>query len=226
MKKLFIALVAALLTACGGGGSSEPAQQQTKAACKPVRIQLFGDSTQWGYLAEGGGVRASVYPELALQQAMNERFGIGAVEVSTRAVSGTNSRMLVEGTDGLNKPWPQSVDADIIVINHGINDVAYKINVETYKNNLRTFAIAPALVVFETPLPVSTATVSYDDAMREVAAEVKAPLIDSRKYVQSLPDWWQYALDGVHATSEGYSAIARNAKFPVLAPIVANLICK
>lgn len=56
--------------------------------------------------------------------------------------------------------------------------------------------------------------------------ESSAPIADARAYVQSLPDWWQYATDGVHATSEGYSAVTRNALAPVLFPLVAAARCK
>lgn len=225
MIKHGLALIfCAILAGCGGGGGDATQPSTPQPTCqRPIKIQLFGDSTQWGYLAEGGGIRAPLYPELVLQWDMDQRFGLGVVIVSTRAVSGTTSGHLIAGTDGLNLPWPKSVDADIVVINHGINDIAFKVPAEVYADHLRTFLSAPAKVVFETPLPVSTATIDYADIMRQVAAETGTQLIDARAYVQSLPDWWQYATDGVHATGQGYELIAHNSLFPGLAPIVEKL---
>ena len=221
--------LAGALTGCGGGGESSAPALETAAApvCNHVvKIQLFGDSTMWGYLAGGNGARAAVYPELALQQEMDQRFGYGAVVVSTRAVSGTTSGHLLAGTDGANKPWPQSVDADIAVVNHGINDVAWGVTHEVYRDHLEQFAASPVQMVFQTPLPTSTAKTDYAQIMRDVANYRGIPIADARAYVQSLPDWWQYATDGVHATSEGYSAVTRNALAPVLFPLVAAARCK
>jgi lysophospholipase L1-like esterase len=226
MKSIIAVILVSTLAACGGGGGSSAGNSPSTAPvlkqCAAIRIQLFGDSTQWG-LDGATKVRAAVYPELALQQAMNNRFGIGKVIVSTRAVEATTSQMLVDGTDRLNKPWPQSVDADIVVMNHGTNDDLLNTGVEQYKANLRALAKAPAIIVFETHLPVFHRENGYAVAMREVAAQLGVPLIDSKKYAESLPNWEQYQPDYVHPTSDGYSLIARNAKFPVLEPIVAKL---
>jgi lysophospholipase L1-like esterase len=203
------------LASCGGGGGD----QQAATPCSPVSIILNGDSTQWGYLAGGGGARADVYPELALQLAMDRRFGAGAVVVRTGAVSGTTA------VEGLAQPH----DGDIVVYNPGVNDVAYGVAPEAYRAALRALAAAaaPARVVFETPLPVSTAAVSYDGIMREVAGELGAPLIEARAFALSVPDWYQrYALDGVHLTGEGYAAVVDAAVVPVLVPIVAGLRCR
>lgn len=219
MKATFVFVLSAVLTACGGGGGS-PAPVPTPV-CKPVRIQLFGDSTQWG-LDVVTKQRAVTYPEMVLQQEMDRKFGYGKVVVSTRAVPGTDTTKLLAGADGLNKPWPQSVDADIVVINHGINDAIEPVQ---YGANLRALLKAPAVVVLETPLPMATGYTAMVDMMRQVAAETGAPLIDSNRYALSLPDWSQYSPDGMHANADGYALVARNAKFPVLAPIVAKLGC-
>jgi lysophospholipase L1-like esterase len=196
---------------------------------KPVKIQLFGDSTMWGQAANGGG-RASIYPELALQKLMDSRFGVGAVKVSTRAVSGTNSGQLLAGTDNLNSPWPQSVNADIAVINHGINDLRHNVSIATYRSNLRQLATAPARVVFQTPFPIytiGTPSQAYAEAMRAVASERRVTLIDAMAYLLPLPGWkTQYAIDGIHTTAAGYDLVAANVQFPVLSKLVAPLLCK
>lgn len=219
MRKALAILAATILTACGGGGGSTSSTAPVAKACQATRIQLFGDSTQWG-LDVVTHNRAAMYPELALQQAMDQRFGLGRVVVSTRAVSGTDTTKLLAGTDGLNAPWPQSVAADIVVINHGINDT---VSIDQYKANLRALLKAPAQVVLETNLPMATGYAEINNAMRTVATETGTVLIDSNRYALSLPAWSQYSPDGMHATGEGYALIARNAKMPVLAPMVEKL---
>lgn len=226
MKSTITLALAILLTACGGGGGSSAPVTAAPApsVCKPVRIQLFGDSTQWGW-DSATKERAILNPTFALQQAMDQRFGYGKVTVENRAVEATTSQMLIDGTDRMNKPWPQSVDADIVVINHGINDYFFKTPMERYKANLRAFTKAPAIVVFETHLPPFHDQSDYDDAMRQVAAELHMPLIDSGAYFYSIPNWEQYDPDLVHPTSEGYALIVRNAKMPILTSIIANMKC-
>jgi lysophospholipase L1-like esterase len=200
LKMLAVASAAVLL----GAATTKPPPLD----CKPTRIVLNGDSTAWGFLARGGGTRAAVYPELALQWAMDARFGYGVVSVETGAVSGATS------ADAIS----QRRDGDIIVYNPGINDVAHKISAEAYRANLRQLAKVPG-AVFQTPTPVWNQP-AYDAVMREVAAEAGVPLVDSRAWALKLSDWWKYATDGVHITSEGNEAHVREVLFPALEPIV------
>jgi hypothetical protein len=79
---------------------------------------------------------------------------------------------LASGTDGLNLPWPSSIRADIVVINHGINDMTHYRDLDRYRRSLSELAAAPAVVVFETPHVVRYWNVSpFADVMRSVAAE-------------------------------------------------------
>jgi lysophospholipase L1-like esterase len=228
MKSIIAIILATTLTACGGGGGSTasappPQTSPVVTVCAPTRIQLFGDSTQYGIDGTDRVSRAALYPELALQKAMDQAYGYGKVIVSTRAVPATTSTDLFNGTDGLNKSWPQSVDADIVVMNHGTNDDLKNTGIEQYKANLRILARAPAIVVFETHIPDFHRDNGYADAMRQVATELHMPLIDTNAYAKSMPSWDQYVPDYVHPNSDGYSLIARNVKMPVLTSIVNNL---
>jgi lysophospholipase L1-like esterase len=197
MKTALFAMLL-VLAGCGGGGGDEQCS-----------ILLNGDSTAWGYEPGGGGVRAAIYPELALQKEMDARFT--GVTVRTGAVSGSTS------TDALTQPR----NATVILYNSGINDVAYGHGESTYWANLRELAKVPG-VVFVTPLPVSTATKDYAGIMRAVAIEANVPLIDARAYAESRSDWWQIAPDGVHPSSEGYRLLVHDVLMPALVPMCSD----
>lgn len=201
MKRL-TPILALALAACGGGG--EPAAVADAPACT-VSILLNGDSTNWGYAQ--GGSRASVYPELALQQALDARFGAGRVLVSTGAVPGSTS------TDALDQPR----NADLVVYNPGINDVAYGHGESQYWAAMRVLARVPG-AVFQTPLPVAGAEKDYAGIMREAALEAGVPLIEAR----TAADWGTLQADGVHPTAAGYAVLGRDVLAPALAPLVAD----
>lgn len=223
------------LTGCGGGGGDAP-KAPAAATCTPlaqVRIQLFGDSTQAGY--EGGAVPSALAvhtPAVGLQQALDARFGASTTLVTSRAVPGTTSQQLRDGTDGTNAPWPQSVAAEIVMINHGINDMqasadAVPETMATYRANLEFFAAHTngAQLVLETPNVVQgwapTGTAPYAQTMRDVAKAVGAPVADTQAISDTsmLGDW-------AHPTDAGYVTIVSRSLAPTVAPLVAKLLCR
>jgi hypothetical protein len=125
-------LALAALAGCGGGGGDAPAAPPTPPTSAPptstckatVRVQMYGDSTQVAALPLG-------LPAGRARHAL--RRGQGRLLI-LQAVSGTNSQQLIAGTDGLNTPWPGTVDADIAFVNHAINDEGY------HHDDLPTFA--------------------------------------------------------------------------------------
>jgi len=235
MRAIGLALCVAL-AGCGGGGrgpapspvsQSAPIQSAPDAPkCVPVavvKIQLFGDSTQWGF---DGETQAQAFhnPTDSLQNLMNARFGVGAVKVEDRAVGGTTSKQLFYGTDGLNKPWPQSVDADITVMNFGVNDSAWSVPFNDYVSYLSQ--MSPT--VFETPnLTTNGSPIDqYAQGMRDVAASLHKPVADVTAYMHSLPDWQSYVKDGVHPGDTLYALISYNVLYPTLEPLMAKLKCQ
>ena len=189
------------------------------ANARPVRIQLFGDSTQWGW---DGTTKLQVAqpPAALLQAAMDARFGAGAVIVTERAVSGSTSGALLLGTDGRNRPWPQEVDADIVVVNHGLNDGHLHAPLAVYRQQLAL--LHPT--VFETPNPV---TVDWDQpayaaAMRAVAAQQHAPVADVDAWMRAQFRWQALLSDGLHPTQAGYRAIVLKVLMPTLEPLVVK----
>lgn len=223
----------AALHACGG--SAGPAAPITKpvTACTAlpnVTIQLFGDSTQAGY--EGGVTPSRIAahnPTEELQRILDAQFGAGSTLVVNRGVGGTRSYQLRAGTDGLNLPWPQSVAAQIIVVNHGINNMQDQatIPLSAYKADLEFFAANTngAQLVLETPNVVTgwglSGTALYAQAMRDVAAEHQLPVADTYDITDSsmLGDW-------AHPTDAGYVTIVAESLAPAVTPLVAKLLCR
>lgn len=184
---------------------------------KPVRIQLFGDSTQFGYDGKTGQQTAHP-PAVVLQSLMDERFGVGAVIVTERAVPGSASAQLLAGTDGRNRPWPQEVDADIVVVNHALNDAYTKVPLQKYAEQLRQ--LHPT--VYETPNPVTIGWPSpkYARVMRQVAAEQHAPVADVETWMRAQPHWQRHLTDRLHPDDATYGEIVRQVLMPALEPLV------
>jgi lysophospholipase L1-like esterase len=187
------------------------------APAKPVRIQLFGDSTQYGYDGRTGALAAHP-PALVLQSLMDVRFGKGAVTVTERAVPGSTSAQLLAGTDGRNRPWPAEVDADIIVVNHALNDSSLHVPPATYAARLRQFHAT----VYETPNPVTVGwpSAQYAAVMRQVAAELHAPVADVDKWMRAQSQWQARLTDGIHPDDATYGEIVREVLMPTLEPLV------
>jgi lysophospholipase L1-like esterase len=189
---------------------------------KPVRIQLFGDSTQWGY-DDRTDKPVAEPPVAVLQSAMDARFGAGAVIVTERAVPGTTSGQLLNGTDGRNRPWPREVDADIVVVNHALNDSNEHVPLATYERQIA--ALHPT--VFETPnaITVDWPAPPYVAAMRRVAAQQHAPVADVDAWMRARPNWKSLlSKDGLHPTQAGYREIALKVLMPTLEPLVAKVL--
>jgi lysophospholipase L1-like esterase len=204
-------VVSVLLTACDRIGCKPVA---------PVRVQLFGDSTM-----------AAPALSSALQASMDASFGPGAVLVSNRGVNGTTSVQLRGGTDGMNLPWPQSVASDVIVINHGINDMLAQASesLGVYQDNLAFFAAntGGAALVFETPNIVGvwvSGTAPYAQAMRDVARRYGVPVADTYSYTAAI-DGRAQLRDWFHPSDALYGRIAKYSIAPAVNPIVAHLRC-
>jgi lysophospholipase L1-like esterase len=159
-------------------------------------------------------------PVAVLQAAMDARFGPGTVIVTERAVPGTTAGELLAGTDGRNRPWPREVAADIVVVNHALNDSYRHVPLATYAEQLRRLHAT----VYETPNPVTVGWPSppYAAAMREVAATLHAPVADVDAWMRAQPNWPAMLDDGVHPTPAGYRAIVLQVLMPTLEPLVVE----
>lgn len=217
MKNLLIALSCAVLTACGGGGSSEPpaAPPPPPPSYKVVIVDAFGDSTMLG-------VGTSTAPT-ATAQAVLVRDVNPLTQVRNEAVSGTRSGQLLLGTDGRHQPWAMTMassSAQIVVVNHGINDVVQGTTVEDYRRNLEELArgakAAGKRMVFDTPNPGTPGGSQSDrvpedrlalfaQIMRDVAAQEGAVLCDQYKTItEAGMNTLQYLPDGIHPSPALY----------------------
>lgn len=186
-----------------------------------LRVQLFGDSTTAGVDGSLGRIGEAT-PRDLLQAELDARFGVGAVSVEDRSVSGSSSGELLRGLDGRNPAWPSGVDATIVVVNHGINDAKFSVPLSTYAGNLAAMANINARVILQTPLPISGRafeTSAYADTVRRFAMDRGFGMADANRYVTGLADR-AVMPDGVHPSA----ALYRDLNANVLAPAVVKAI--
>jgi len=204
-------LFAVVLSACGGGGSSAPAPEaQPPGTPEPYVISAYGDSTQ----------EAQGQPHAASRP---------GAKVYNRGVSGSNTTMMLAGTDGRNYPWPEQMareTARVVAMNPGINDGA--LTVEQYKANLRELVTvaqkAGKIVILEEPNPVSeTMTplmqqINFDiAAFEERRSAMKHLAAHMGVYFCAQP---RVPLeDGIHPTVDGY-AVKRDTLRKCIADMV------
>lgn len=125
--------------------------------------------------------------------------------VTTRSSGNSTSGQLLNGTDGVNGPWPDNIEANIVVINHGLNDAKNGIPVEEYKKNLISLreGIRPEqIMIWQTPtINYYWDTAPYAQAMREVAYAYDDLIADTHAIK---PNWLGEIPDGVHPRQLGY----------------------
>jgi lysophospholipase L1-like esterase len=241
-RNLSAIALSAIVAGCGG--SSERLNVYGTPCLDHVRIQLFGDSTMVGYSwTPSGYLIGPDNPSTALKSYFDVHYGVGVVNVESRAVARTTAKQLVAGTDGLNQPWPQSVDADLVVMNHGMNDLIADGSVLTltpagapdhvtilpdglpaYRTALETLSRAPAVVIFETPNVNQVWDLApYAQTMRDVAKEHGISVADTFAYTHDKADLLS---DWTHPTDALYSMISANVMQVTAKAVVSKLRCE
>lgn len=179
-------------------------------------IEYYGDSTVWGY-ATGAGTQVAVPAPAAFADALASKY-----QVINQGVNGTTACQLLNGTDGVHASWTATMSgskASFVIINHAIND-QWKVDVPTYKSCLsqlaRTAKKAGKKVIFETPNPIgeNDGLGRYVEAMKEVAAQERIPVIDQFRYLTNyLQGQSPYVIcpDGLHPTDTVYVMKGRYA---------------
>ena len=169
--------------------------------------------------------RVELPPDYLLYTSLESNY---KVAITTRSAEGSTTSDLLNGTDGVNGVWPDGIEADLIVINHGLNDARQGISVGTYTNNLREIRNRlPNSITVIWQLPVlddsntNTAVIApgtndlsaYQRAMSSIALEYGDFVVDITKFdsYRSL-----FSVDGIHPTQEGYKRIVEQGLVPII----------
>lgn len=266
-KTLFVLAIVATLSACGGGGSSTEQSKPTSgglAALAPitpanagpssvatsaVKIAFYGDSTTAGAQTMNGRLFQTVANEPALVQTfLRQWFNRTDIVVDNQGVGGTEAGQLVNGTDGVHTGTFDQLmaasDAQIVVLNFGLNDSYYaqpqitppagapRESVNDYWAYMQTLCQSARnhgkVCVFQEPNPVNgvqdkTAPIyGYVYNLRLLAQQMNAPLVKQWDGFLALPGWLGWLTeDGTHPRDEGYAWKANNTA-SVLIPLVLS----
>jgi hypothetical protein len=174
-------------------------------------------------------------PSDLIYQALNQDVNMA---ITTRSVGGSSSFDILFG-DGANGRWPDSIDADIVILNHGLYDARNNTDITNYKQNLTQLRLSlPRKIKIIWVLPTATNNdltnensvpdprvewnrqnrlQLYINAMREVAIANGDYIADTTK----LMNWNKYLnIDPIFPDQDGYRALVEE----VLAPTIKNVI--
>lgn len=199
-------------------GTTAPARSTSPApapapAPQLAAIDYYGDSTIWGY-ESGIGTRAPEPAPAAFAAALPQYGMATQYTVRNEGVVATTGCELLNGTDGVHPVWTTQMtasDAAVVIINHGINDLAYE-TADQYASCLTQLSqIARAhgkKVIFETPNPtLDKGLDTFVGVMKTVAAQEGDDVIDQ---YQMLMDYLaggpivNICPDGTHPTDDIY----------------------
>ncbi|MDB5852667.1 MAG: hydrolase family protein [Herminiimonas sp.] len=205
-----------------GNGASGPAAPVTTSPATTTTtttpatgqvIEYYGDSTIWGY-SSGSGARVAMPAPAAFAAALPAARNYSVIN---EGVNGSTACQLLNGTDGRHPAWDTqmaSSKASIVILNHAIND-EWKEDLATYRGCLSSLSQKARQhgkkIVFETPNPTRDSGVNgldvYVNAMKAVATQENAPVIDQYKYLTGyLNGQSAYTIcpDGLHPTDAVY----------------------
>lgn len=204
----------------------------------PVGIDCFGDSTMFGDNG-GTGVQSPTTQPSRLQFFLRAYYDNAAATVVNRAISGTDTTSMLNGTDGSGQTFEDRIAASssmVIYCNHCINDVNGGTSGIQFKKNwikiieiIRKYGKSPVMVTPNPMLVVSNPTFDlnaekirdYVEIMRQVSSEFAVPLVDQfdlvTRYLKSgdvrgidvIPD-------GEHPNETLYKQMGNNLALPFL----------
>lgn len=210
-----------------------------------VGIDCFGDSTMLGIdpLVLVSPFLAALPAPQKLQLFLRDYYQNSNITVSNRAVSGTLSTQMLDGSDGSGSTFAAKMaitSAQVIYCNHGINDCQNSTPTPplTYRSNLLQFVSIcrryGKIPILQTPTPIyavpSLGTTSkanrlkaYVQIMKDVAAQTGTVLVDTNAVVDSFIRSGDYRIldavpDGVHPTNIVYRSIGQMMAAPFVYP--------
>ena len=205
-------------------------------ACLPIRSsddELSGTNALSRLNMEVN--RVDEPPSTLIYQSLEQDVNMS---ITTRSVGGSTSSDILFG-DGANERWPDDIDADIVIINHGLYDAKKGTDIANYKDNLNTLRkTLPRSTQIVWVLPTATNNKltnennvpdprvdwnkgnelqRYINAMREVAVSNGDYIADTSK----IENWLSYLKkDPIFPSQDGYRALVEE----VLAPVIKNVI--
>lgn len=180
-----------------------------------INIELFGDDLMYGRDPEqvplsndvGKADRFTAKISTPPEELIKVFLPQFQLSVNNRAVGNTASGNLLNGTDGFNNAWPDNIQANIIVVNHGLYDAKNNVSIQDYKNNLialRQGLTDQQIMIWQTPAEALTVnTAPYASAMIEVAQQFDDLVADTRK----IKNWTSELPDGEFPRQFGYSRL-------------------
>lgn len=208
-----VAALVLMLSGCGtaesrsaeGWRSPSPSASPTSAAPEndagPVRVAVVGDSNSTGFR---GTLEAGVADRAAwVAQLPPERF----VWAGGWARDGATTEMMAENTS--------AIDADVLVMMGGTNDLAFGLDFESSAAHLVRTAeragVAFIAVAAIAPFDIRPAdAVAYNDRLSQLAVDRGWTFIDPWRELRAADGTWVdfYRTDGVHTSPVGYAVAA------------------
>jgi len=174
--------------------------------------------------------RVALPPDYLMYLALSNEFDVA---ITTRSVTGSDTAQLVSGNDGVNGVWPDDIEADIVLINHGHNDARNNVPLSVYRYNLellRTRLGNEKKIVWVTPTEVNstvatweplleTPLIGYVEVMKSVAAKYGDYVADSRR----IKNWKLFIdIDGVHPIQAGYTKLVNEVIVPTVRQVLID----
>ena len=205
----------AMVASTTAGASSLADVRQRLATGQPTRIVCFGDSITGAYYHTGGSRAWCDMLGLALQKA-NPRANLDMINAGISGHTTVNALSRIEADVVAKQPH-------LVVVMFGMNDVT-RVPLGEFRENTRTIASrcldsGSAVVlctpnsVYENPDRPNDRLAEYSQAVREIAAELKLPLVDCFAAWQQLraddPDGWMLLMsDTIHPNMNGHKRFA------------------
>jgi lysophospholipase L1-like esterase len=140
------------------------------------------------------------------------------IEVVNGAVPGQElSRLMPHGTEPIQA---LAAGFDLIVLNHGMNDMQHRLPLAGYTNRVNALAHDfGSRMLLQTQNPniaeawKIAAQPAFVDAMKKAGGR---NTIDVYRFFKKLPDWQSHLPDGIHPDAAAQEAIARDVMAPAI----------
>jgi len=185
------------------------------AANEPVNVVCFGDSVTGVYYHTGGQRAYTDMVEIGLEMAWPES-DVTAMNAGISGHTTVNALARIDKDVIARKP-------DLVTVMFGLNDMT-RVPLDDYRANLKTIvekcrAVGAEVMlctpnnVTDTPSRPTETLLTYVAVVREVAAEMKAPLADcygafEAVRAESSFEWAMLMSDEIHPNMDGHKQIA------------------